>query len=82
MNTCFTNTASVGNDRGLARAAGYSSTLYFNGPAPCAAATATGTFTVLPVLYLTQSATAYTLPATPGTTGQVLTQQAGGVVAF
>ena len=83
INICFTNTANVGVDQVLSRySVGYTSTLYANATSPCAATVADASVSILPVMYLAQGATAYTLPATAGTAGQVLTEQASGAVAF
>ena len=80
VETCCNNSAPIGSDNVAYYTTAYQSLTYADGANACATTTGS-TVAELPVLYLSQPGS-YTLPAGPGTAGQVLTQQTNGAVAF
>ena len=80
VQTCFLNASTSGADALLGDAA-TGTRIFSAGASQCAAATGTAS-TARPAVAFVQPTGAYALPATRGTAGQVLTQQAAGVVAF
>lgn len=83
LEVCFNNAVAVGTDAIAGQPVSYAGLgEYFNVPVGCTATSgASFSSNFLPIVVFGQAAP-YTLPAAQGQLGQVLTQQAGGVVSF